>query len=306
MGRFNPTIRAFEGNKEQPDLLAGAILNSLTRPIYRPLSMNLLKSFLVTVFTLGILPVLLMAHWLRGFIATQEQQLWHLAEWMRVQTGEADASELQKAVQRIRFNAALGTITVVFTLGALAIALKLLAIPGSDLRSVFHAIYHPPTTPEAQSFALALSVAAVCHLAHLAWHQHNVEGYIRWFNRLALRHNLAEVRPPEMEFGIRPGWIIAGLVLAVSGGAIWALPVMLAAGAHRRYIMRGSVGLRAMLADRMRTMLAHRRPAMRVPQPVMPVAVCIRPNCQAPLPAEANFCPRCGTTVAQRQANVVA
>jgi hypothetical protein len=165
--------------------------------------------------------------------------------------------------------------------------------------------FHVPQTPEQMLFTFAICAAAVTQWSHLAWHQQNVERYVRWFNHLASRQGIDEVPLPKLELGLHPVWIIAGVGLAACGGALWAIPVMLAAGAHRRYIIGTSAQTRAILAERVRSILLQRRPIMRLPQPLIVMRQCVRPNCRSPLASAAMFCPRCGTPAA-RAMNVVA
>jgi hypothetical protein len=298
VSQFNPTIRVVHPNDE-PDLLAGAVLNSLAQAPYRKLSIGLAPSLILSILTLGFVPIIATMRRLRGFIAIQEQQFWHLAEWMRLQAGDADAGELQKAARQIRFNVTLAAMTglpLLFAIGALAMHYTDRPF---DLDNLFRFIYRMPDTREALFFDLAISAAAVCNWAHLVWHQQNVERYLRWFNLIvSRRENLPEVPLPRLELGLWPLWIIAGLVLAMSG-ALWGIPVMLAAGAHRRYIRNIDPPTRAALAERLRSMLLQRRPAVRVPKPVVVERICVRPNCRSPLQMTASFCPRCGTRVAR-------
>jgi hypothetical protein len=301
--QFNPTIRIVQPDDE-PDLLAGAVLNSLTRPMHRGFAIGIVPAFAFTLLTIGIAPVLSMTRRLRMLIVQQEQQLWHLAEWMRLQTGDAEAIELQKSSQQIRFNMPLALLTGLFVLIAVcAIGMHFTGQP-FVLREMYRFAFRFPATPEAVIFAFSLPAAAVCNWAHLAWHQQNIERYVRWFNHLASRQNLQEIALPPIELGLRPLWIVTGLLISLTG-ALWALPVMLAAAAHRRYIRVGSPKVRAALAERLRAMLLARRPMMRVPKPVAFVRNCLRPNCRSPMPTSASFCPRCGTRAA-RAMDVVA
>lgn len=303
MTQFAPTIRISEP-AAGPDRLAGGLLASLSRPLYRALSIGVVGSFTLTVFTFGIVLLPMLIRWLRQFIGGMQQQLWHLSEWMRVQSGDNDAGKIQEAAQQIRFHVPLALLTALFTLIAVGAAFTHFADRRFSIESLFRWAYHVPGSAESVVFTFSLSAAAVCHWAHLAWHQQNVERYLRWFNHIIARQNLVEIEYPRLELGLRPVWIVAGLVLA-AGGALWALPVLLAAGAHHRYIRSGSFRMRSALADRLRQMLLARRPVMRVPKPVTVVTMCVRPNCRAPLSDTARFCPRCGTRVWNRM-NVVA
>ena len=171
--------------------------------------------------------------------------------------------------------------------------------------NLFAFAYHTPDTPLRMIFTFGLCAAALCHWFHLVWHQLNVEHYVRWFNQLLSRQSKDPIAEQKLELGFTPVWIVAGLLLTIGRGAIWAFPVLLAAGAHRRYIMQGSVRMRSLLAERLRAMLLERRPRMRVPSPIQIVRACVRPTCRAPLPSDASWCPRCGTK-AIRTMDVVA
>jgi hypothetical protein len=302
LSNFNPTIRIVQPIN-QPDRLAEGVLNSLTRPAHSKLSFSFTRSLILTIFTLGILPLLTMIRQLRGLIAQQEQQLWHLAEWMRLQNGDADAIELQKASQKIRFNTPLGLLSWLFVLIAIcAIALRFTSQP-FNVRDLFRFAYHIPNSPEAVIFNIAIAAAAMCNWAHLAWHEQNIQRYIRWFNRASQRQNVSEIVLFNSPFDMRPMWIIAGIILACSG-ALWGLPVMLAAGAHRRYTRTVSLQTRSEIAQRLRAILSQQRPAIEVPRAATFMRTCIRPNCRAVSPVIANFCPRCGTRMIRRMETV--
>jgi hypothetical protein len=298
VSQFIPTSRSISGD-DQPDLLASAVLNSLTRPLYHGLSWGPLRTCVVAWLTVGVLPMFLLLRWLKDFIATQQQQLWHLAEWMRVQGGDHDATELQKASHRVRFNMPLAILSGALVLVAIGAVVAYFSHHTFSYRALLRFAFHAPVTPPQLVFTFALSAAAVCHWAHVVWHQQNVEHYLRWFNQLMTRQAQDEVRLPRLELGLDGTWIVAGVVLAVAGG-LWGVPVLLAAGAHRRYIIEGSVRMRSTLAERLRAMLLERRPRMRIPSPIQIVRSCVRPNCRAPLPSAASWCPRCGTKAIRR------
>ncbi|HVT89641.1 MAG TPA: hypothetical protein VHD56_12365 [Tepidisphaeraceae bacterium] len=303
MGQFNPITRTVHPD-DDPDLLAGAVLNSLTRPLYAKLSWGPGVTLVAAFLTGGIATVLAIPGWLGGVIAQHEQQLWYLAEWMRVTGGCPQAGELQSAAHRIRFNSALATLATLFGVIAMVSAAIHLVSPLLLPRDFYEFAFLFPRTPAAIIFILSITLAAICDWIHVIWHQQNVRQFLRRFNQIAVHQYMSAIPMPKLEAGLAPMWIIGGILLS-SRGAIWPLPVMLAAAAHRRYTFITSVRWRSMLAEQMRTVLQRRRPAIRVPAPVVNERICIRPNCRCPLSWTANFCPRCGTRVAE-QINVVA
>jgi hypothetical protein len=304
LSNFNPTLRIVEP-ADEPDRFTEGVLHSLGRPAHSSLSSSIARSFLYTALTLGIVPMIAMIRQLRKLIDFHQQQFWHLAEWMRLHashSADVDAIELQKASEKIRFNTPLGFLTWLFVLIAVGAIAMHFTVQPFQVRELFRFAYRIPRAPDAMIFDIALCAAAICNLAHLAWHQQNIARYIRWFNQILRRQNLHEVQLPRL--GVGPLWLVGGISLAACGG-LWALPVMLACGTHRRYTRFSSLQVRSEIVQRLRSLLFERRPAIRHVPGYAFARACIRPNCRATMPAIANFCPRCGTKVA-RAMDVVA
>jgi hypothetical protein len=296
MSQFNPTVHIISPEHE-PDLLAGAVFNSLTRPLYYAESWGIVRSFVLSGLTLGLLPTVLIPRWLRNIAAEHQQQLWHAAEWLRLQTADPRATALQDSTRQIRLSLALAGATW------LCIAVAISALAGRFVSSPFgaRAFYQfglkLPRSPESIVFGCAMTVAGISNWLHLTLHQRRVAQFVRLFNEMMIQLKMEPVAI-RTETGVRPLWVISALALSV-GGAIWPLPTLLAAAAHRRYTMVQSVRLRTAIAERLRQLLAQRRPVMQLPRPVMHIRECIRPNCRAQLPQVAAFCPRCGTRAAE-------
>jgi hypothetical protein len=91
-----------------------------------------------------------------------------------------------------------------------------------------------------------------------------------------------------------------GILLAVMGG-FWACFMVIAAGTQRRYVNVVSAAARAAMLQRVHEVSANHRPAAAT---ILSYRVhgprCENPLCRAVLPAEARFCPRCGTDAAGR------
>ena len=118
--------------------------------------------------------------------------------------------------------------------------------------------------------------------------------FVAAFNHASGRFGVGPVHPPGWNIGIRPVWLVSGMVLASIGG-YWAIPMMLAAAAQRSYIFRTTRRLRSDLARRQRDVLLAQRPPVHVRRSEYLLGQCPQPNCQAPLPPEASYCRRCGT-----------
>lgn len=284
----------------QPDLLAGATLSSLTRPIYFPLSWGVLPSFLGTVFTLGILPAILIPRWARSVIAQHQQQARHLAEWLWLHTGSQMTIELRSAANEIRYR----PVNVWLARGCLIIALTALTYHFTrvplNLQTLFEFLFYGPRSIEKLVFNGAIGGGTVAYIIDFALRQQrDLSRYIKAFNRVSIEQELPEISPQTTPFAI--GWIWWIAVLAIFFiGAAWGVPALLAMGIHRRYTMVTSVRLRAQLAERMRALLDRETPPLTIPRhPVTILRACIRPNCRAPLSYAAAFCPRCGTTIAR-------
>jgi hypothetical protein len=84
-----------------PDHLAGAVLRSLQRPLTFHRSPGPLRTLVLSLITLGVYPLFEWSRLLRDFGRLERQQLWHLAEWLRLQTGSADAKAMRDAADRM-------------------------------------------------------------------------------------------------------------------------------------------------------------------------------------------------------------
>src|SRR5512146_2452031 len=98
----------------RPDHLAGAVLSALSRPLMgRAADWGLLRTAVLGGISFGIWPLL---SWPRRFddrADHEEQQFWHLAEWMRVRSGDASAARLRELTRGLQ---ARGTV-LAFTYG---------------------------------------------------------------------------------------------------------------------------------------------------------------------------------------------
>src|SRR5260370_41100655 len=90
----HPNLRSAQ-EPQGPDYLAGAVLQGLGRPIGEKLSWPLGRSLVLGVVSFGVLPILAWPKLLGQFIVLEQQQLWHLAEWLRLHVKHSDAIKLR-------------------------------------------------------------------------------------------------------------------------------------------------------------------------------------------------------------------
>lgn len=285
-----------------PDHLAGGLLRSLTRNFRGHYSWGVVSTFVLGVITFGFAPLLRWTQNFHKFVRLERQQLWHLSEWLRLQTGHPDAATLPEETDKIRWRAGLA-VTSLAWLGALAFvfAMELLyrtngSPPVQSIVSWTYGYRFATGKTRVDLFAvwtLCLFAAYGFHWLHVQLHAADVRRFVEKFNRVAEWEGVAPLTAPRLGVGAQPLWMIgaAGMIVA---GAVWGLPLMLAGAVQRRYISRTSDRLRAEAAERVRTILLLRRPVMRVPPFARVEILCRAERCRAPIPALGNFCPRCG------------
>src|SRR3954449_1536932 len=87
----------------EPDLLAGAALRALTREHPLPPRWGAAKSVLVSALTFGVLPLYAWPKAFRTAATIEQQQLWHLAEWVRLRSGHPEEGRLSALAERVGF-----------------------------------------------------------------------------------------------------------------------------------------------------------------------------------------------------------
>jgi hypothetical protein len=145
-------------------------------------------------------------------------------------------------------------------------------------------------------WTIGLAVGYAMHWLQLMSHQSRIRDAVTEFNHLAAAEGLAPVSVTT-EIGLRPMWLIVGVLLTAAGSAVWALPAMIGGAVQRRYATIVVPATQFQLTERVRQMLSHRRPAMLTPTPVATPRRCSNEQCRAPMQKVANFCPRCGQHV---------
>ena len=285
-----------------PDHLAGGVLRSMSRSFRGNFSWGVVPTLFLSVVSFGVLPLLRWTQNLRRYVLLERQQLWHLAEWLRLQTAHPDAQTLPVEAEKIRWRSALAG-TALAWVGALAFVFAAeLFVRGaypSPLRSVIswtYGIRYEAGKTRADQFGiwtLCLSIAYALHWLQVQLHAGDVRRFLEKFNRVLEWEGVEPLSRPRGGIGLQPLWIIAAAGLCAVG-AYWGVPLMLAGAVQRRYISRTSACVRAEAADRVRTILLLRRPVLRVPPFARATILCRTSGCRAPIPLLANFCARCG------------
>jgi hypothetical protein len=284
-----------------PDHLAGGVLRSLSRNFRGHFSWGVVSTFFIALVSFGVAPLLRWTQNLNRYVRLERTQLWHLAEWLRLQTAHPDAARLPDDAEKIRWRGALAAASWAW-LGAV-VAFMVARLWDADVpgQALWHSTWAARVAPREFDFrpdvhfawVIGLSVAYALHWLHLQLHAGDVGRFIDKLNRVLEWEGVAPLSRPGVGIGIQPLWVLAAVGLCTAG-AFWGVPLMLAGAVQRRYISRTSARVRAEAADRVRTILLLRRPVMRVPPFARPTILCRTPNCRAPIPLLANFCARCG------------
>lgn len=283
-----------------PDHLAGGVLRSLSRSFRGHFSWGVLATLFFGLISLGILPLLRWTQTFWQYVRLERQQLWHLAEWLRLQTAHPDAATLPAEADNIRLRGFLAAAAWVWVGAVVIFFITQLWHDSSAARTLFDstlgaragdAPFHRRDLYLA--WTIGLFAAYTLHWLAVQLHAGDVRRFVEKFNRVAAWEGFAPIARPRLGLGAQPLWLLAAAGMVVAG-AVWGLPLMLAGAVQRRYISRTSARVRAEAADRVRTILLLRRPVLRVPPFARPTILCRTERCRAPIPLLANFCARCG------------
>ena len=285
----------------ETDHLAASVLRSLGRSFRDQFSLTSADAAITGLLTFGVLPLWKLHRQFRDYITFEKQQLWHLAEWLRVRRGGDDTLALHDALKKHRTNflLSLGKFFGVFAF----VGTVLHELHGRfRLSRLIEYTYREnwsrdwDNMPIWPAWVAGLGIAYAAHWLQVILHERRLERFAERFNKVAVREGVAPIADPPFDFGINAGWIIGGGLLAWLGGALWAVPMALAGATQRRYINRTATRTRGELLDRVRAMIAQQRPAVAVPNYVIHGRRCDNERCRATIKAGARFCSRCGTS----------
>ena len=248
---------------------------------------------LAGLLTAGIYPAFALPRKWKKNLRWHQSVLWHLAEWAMVNLGIDEGRRLHRQTQT----------TLPIILAQLAIASSLVSLVtaaigvsmGYPLGSFWHAgpvatLGHPIFTTFNAGLLGAFLLTWLSVNAHLR--RLHIAGDV--LQQIGQLPTTAGLRVARWEWGIRPGTILVGGLLLILFGFWWAVPMMIAATAQRRALLMHNRRIRRQMAQRVRELLDRRRPAQTLPPVIDRVGVCRNAVCDATLPPDALFCPRCG------------
>lgn len=304
---FNPTARVLNP-PEPPDYLSNAVLQSLSRPPFEKYSWGAFATFVFGGLTFGLLPLLMAMRRHREYILTERDQLHHLSDWLRIQfTGAAGAlpeipEEIDRGIQPFYLLSMLSGFVTLW------IVLSHTFHGGWKYGELVRVAYGTPWmliatwqrigSPWLDWLVPAMTAGHLSHWLMGVMHSINSRRYVRKFNGVALQVGLSPVELPALSLGFRPLWVV-GAILFLALHAPWAAVMMLAGASQRRYIRLDGMKIRLALAQRVRDILAVKRPLAAVPVSAALRNRCRDDQCRAALPVLAKFCPRCGRRVTE-------
>lgn len=269
-----------------------------------------IKTLILGLISGGLIPLLALPKLFRDFVIAERAQLWHFAEWLRLQYPGAETEKFQQAISHLKFRWSPYILSIV--LAALAVAWAwhdVSRLSDGQVTPAFlfaftarlpHIVNEFATLPRvliaAQGFALLLIAAHVLSIWQIVRHVHDVGAVVGRYNVVAKKHQLPAIVAPRFELQWTIVWIVCMLAPAIIG-AWWSFPMMLAASAQWRYINRTGRAMRLALAANAFNALASRKPPADVMLPGALQGKCVRDGCDKLLPIGSGFCPRCGSRV---------
>jgi hypothetical protein len=312
LSQFHPTNFSVEP-PPPPDYLAGAVLQGLSRPVGYRLSWGVLKSIFFSVISFGLLPILSWTRGFRTFAIAEQQQLLHLAQWVRSNSAHPLARQLESDAVELRPRVLISWLSILIAVG-MAVGMYFVIEPyrwysgwdqllagtyGFGRRQAINNRFFPLPNSH-RMFTLwvyGLGAAYLLHIVQVHLHAADVRRFVARFSEIAQAEGINRVKAAPLGTTLRPLWLAGGFALFAMG-APWGVVAMVAGAAQRRYITSTSRDTRADLAHRLRAMLMRRRPSVAMGGASVPVYLrdrCVEAKCRAELPRCVNYCPRCGT-----------
>ena len=272
--------------------------NALGRPALGVQSTPLLSVLLAAV-TFGLLPAALWpSRWAR-LLDRERHDYLDLTNWWRRRVATADAQQLDQVLNTLRprpLLVVLPWLAVGFVAAVLGVGLY---TDGPErVWATTYGFHHTlGGWPVAGSFwdhlrtawLWGLGAAYACQFYAVRSHARAVGDLVRWTNRVARDNNYRKVRNEAARTGLGPVWVLAAVGFGFAH-AWWAIPMVIAGAAQRRYADVATGRLRRSLRAQAGDAVVAADGASHAP-----TRVCPANGCGALLPSAARYCSRCGT-----------
>lgn len=263
------------------------------------------RALIAAGLTFGLLPAVVWP-WRWATLLDRDRPFYRdLAVWWQRRVAPADGKQLDAVLNELRPRPILMVLPwLAVAFAGLTVAGYAFDYDGSDhlLAATFayhprsfHHAYLPARTVAAERAHLvwvwALAFAYACQWYAVRAHARAVGDLVRWTNKLARDNNLGRVPNEAGRLGLGPVWVVAGVGLCWFN-AWWAIPMVMAGAAQRRYALTGTPRLQQALSTQAAQAVALAGGETQADR------LCPTPHCGQRVPAAAKFCPRCGTATA--------
>jgi hypothetical protein len=251
MSAFQPTMITIHPPPE-PDPLGSALAAALRRDVALKLTWNLPAVLVLGLATAGLAPLIVLVVRFRLFAIAQKFQLEHVSEWL--EQSDRSSDELRRATRSLAHGWGALTILAMVLAGvaALVAAAHLWRAPHDPFSLLSLWMWRGGWGGTGVIFGFAIILAFACQWLAISKFAGRVNEFITALED-PLTGNFA---PPQQQQALLPRWrwFVAGTVLLL-GGIAWGLPMMVAGGAHKRYINDISRAIRNTIADRIEALM---------------------------------------------------
>ncbi|HEX8524460.1 MAG TPA: zinc ribbon domain-containing protein [Tepidisphaeraceae bacterium] len=292
--------------RDEFDEYGVAVQRSLGRFFSDRFSIGALRALIEAALSFGILPLFEMTSRFRNYVSYERQQIVHLSDWLRRHYESDETKMLQDLSRRLRYREGVNGLVVLCAMAVIGV-LVLGTMPLSFAGLLDQTFNVRPWGRDSRHVSrlfiiwnAGLGLAYLLHWLQMCIYMAEMRRWVERFNTVAARIGLSTL--PDFRPRGSVGWALVG-TLFVWFGAVWTVPMAVAGMTQRGYVNGSAVKTRLQLAERMRVLMAQRRehpehvPARMGPDYRVHLARCAQPLCQAELPINAMFCPRCGAKV---------
>jgi len=282
---------------DRAELLGQLVPTAIRRPPKGARIPNPFRLTLIGLLTAGFVPAWWLVQRTGRLMSLQSQQMELSADLVESSRHGIDASDVaavREAVKNVLPMRLLLRVAGAALVIAVASAVGSLAVHGWSRGALRDLWFHTPSRSDAWSLTSLIALSASYLIAIAAMNRHTValQQFALAFNAaLGPDRNGEPLEPPRLVWGLRPMHVILGVAMAALG-LFWGLPMMLGWAAFRSVSFDTTQTFRIALADRLQAITG-----------IAPITTvddhCADPQCRAPLPFDARYCPRCGKLVRQ-------